>query len=118
MIFFKKKLRKEKFLQRKILTEDFIREQSELIIDQILLVCNMQSSKIAFYKATNGEIDPDLALRFLALKHEISLPIISISSQVLDFRIFQIGDKLVQNKIYSTLMEPSRNKKLTIFCLY
>jgi len=114
MIFLKKQLRQEKFAQRRKLTKKSIIEQSELIIDQILAVCYQQNNKISFYQASNGEIDPKFAMDFLAEKNEISLPVISKSSKILDFRIFQIGDQLFQNKIYPSLLEPKKNKKLTV----
>ena len=74
-------------------------------------ISNFASKKLAFYVAANNEVDPIFIIKHCQkLGNIISLPKIANNSLILDFKEYKIGDKLVNNKIYTKLLEPDDQK--------
>ena len=72
---------------------------------------NFSGQKLAFYVAANNEVDPTPIIKHCQkLGNIISLPKIVDNSLVLDFKEYKIGDTLINNPIFSKLLEPQEQK--------
>jgi len=72
---------------------------------------NFANKKLAFYVATNNEVDPIFIIKHCQkLGNIISLPKIVDNSLVLDFKEYKIDDTLTHNTIFTKLLEPKEQK--------
>jgi 5-formyltetrahydrofolate cyclo-ligase len=104
-----RKIYKQKRLD---LTAKQVRENSSKIADNFIKnllpkITDFKNKKLAFYVSANNEADPVFLIQYCQkLGNMISLPKIQSSGLVLDFKSYQIGDRLICNKTYPKLLEP------------
>ena len=98
------------------LNAEQVKEESKIIADNFIknllpTISDFPHKKLAFYIAANNEVDPIFILQHCQkLGNIISLPKIVSHQKVLEFKSYQIGDKLITNNIYSKVLEPEKSK--------
>jgi len=103
--------------KRLALTTNEIQKKSKTIADNFIKnllpkISDFSNKKLAFYVAANNEVDPIFIIKHCQdLGNIISLPKITSPSLILDFKSYQIGNKLSPNKIYPKLLEPEERSK-------
>jgi len=102
--------------QRQELTLSQVQTSSAKIADNFITnllpkIDNFSSKKLAFYVATNNEVDPAPIIKYCQeLGNIISLPKIVDNTLVLDFKEYKIGDTLIHNPIFTKLLEPKEQR--------
>lgn len=99
------------------LTKQEVQEESKIIADNFITnllpkIPDFSKKKLAFYVATNNEVDPIFILEHCQkLGNIITMPKIIPKQLMLDFKTYKIGDKLINNKLYPKLLEPEESKQ-------
>jgi len=105
----KAKIRSELISKRRALEKDYIYQKSLLLKDKIAQFAKKEE-KIAFYYATNNELDTAIAMKFFAQRgSQTLLPKVIEGKKILEFVPFVFGDKLEKNKNIKNLSEPINN---------
>jgi 5-formyltetrahydrofolate cyclo-ligase len=110
----KSEIRKIYQQKRFELSESQVKSASQTIaknfINNLLpKIKNFSEQKLAFYVATNNEVDPIFIIEHCQkLTNIITLPKISPSSLNLDFKAYQLNDKLIKNNSYPKILEPNQ----------
>jgi len=106
--------------KRLVLTTNEVQKKSKIIAENFIKnllpkISNFSNKKLAFYIATNNEVDPTFIIKHCQdLGNVISLPRIIPNSLILDFKSYQTGDKVFPNTLYPKLFEPEQQKQTII----
>ncbi len=99
------------------LTPEQVQGESKLIANNFITnllpkIRDFPSKKLAFYIATNNEVDPIFIIQHCQkLGNITALPKIVPNQPALDFKLYNIGDKLIPNIIYPNLLEPEEQNQ-------
>ncbi|MFT6332423.1 MAG: 5-formyltetrahydrofolate cyclo-ligase [Lentimonas sp.] len=117
LIMNKPQIRKLYLEERLKLDKEQLEIKSKMIANNFIKILlpridDFSSKKLAFYVAANNEADPIHLIKYCQNLGNITLlPKIKEGTRILDFKPYQNGDKLINNKIYPKLLEPEDSQE-------
>lgn len=116
-------------MQKSIIREQIKSKRNALLLEEVdkkstkianNVICelfpkiqNITKKKIALYLSANNEVKTDKIIQYLAknLKNQqIALPLINDDDKSLTFKKYHLKDKLITNKKYKNILEPTKEK--------